>query len=194
MPNIYIIAGPNGAGKTTFATKYLFDELGCNEFVNADFIASGLSRYHPEKVAFKAGRLMLERLKQLAELQVDFAFETTLASRTFLPFLSDNKKKGYKINISYLWLNSYSVAIYRVRKRVTEGGHNVPEEDVRRRYNRSICNFINLYSSIANSWILYDNTNENPIKIASKLEGNFSLVFDKDIWEAVNKEVNDGKF
>lgn len=190
MPNIYIIAGPNGAGKTTFATKHLFQKIQCSEFVNADFIASGLSRYHPEKVAFKAGRLMLEKLKELSDSKVDFAFETTLSSRTFLPFLKENKQNGYTINIFYLWLDSYKAAICRVKKRVEEGGHNVPAEDVERRYQRSIYNFINLYIPIANNWVLYDNSTGAFIEVANKLEDCQIEIFDYDLWNKINVEVS----
>lgn len=189
MPNIYIIAGPNGAGKTTFATKRLFQKIQCSEFVNADFIASGLSRYHPEKVAFKAGRLMLEKLKELSDSKVDFAFETTLSSRTFLPFLKENKQNGYTINIFYLWLASSDTAINRVLTRVEEGGHNVPAEDVARRYQRSIYNFINLYVPIANNWFLYDNTRWLPIKIANQKNGSLIKVIDYNLWQKINEEV-----
>ncbi|MBD3562297.1 AAA family ATPase, partial [Planktothrix sp. FACHB-1355] len=134
MPNLIVIAGPNGAGKSTVAPILLQETLGVNEFVNADAIAQGLSAFAPEAVAFQAGRIMLERLQQLANQRANFAFETTLASRTFAPWIANLRQAGYVFYLLFLWLPSPEVAIARVQQRVREGGHNVPEETIRRRY------------------------------------------------------------
>ncbi|MBS4028735.1 MAG: zeta toxin family protein [Ignavibacteriales bacterium] len=158
MQNLYVIAGPNGAGKTTVALRLLPDFLQCNEFVNADFIAKGLSAFNTESVAVAAGRLMLERLNELKEQKKDFAFETTLSSKSFVPFLKECKEDGYFITLIYIWIESAELAIERIQNRVREGGHFIPDDVVRRRYERSVQNFVNLYLPIVDKWKIYDNT------------------------------------
>lgn len=128
MPNLYIIAGCNGAGKTTASYTILPEVLDCYEFVNADSIAAGLSPFSPETVAFEAGGIMLNRIRQLLDEQKDFAFETTLATRSYLPLIKDAKKRGYIVTLLYFSLSSPEVAIKRVAKRVAQGGHNIPIE------------------------------------------------------------------
>jgi predicted ABC-type ATPase len=160
MPNLYVIGGPNGAGKTTIARTLLPEFLGCYEFVNADLIAAGLSPFRPEGVAIRAGRLMLERMSSLAESGVDFAFESTLASRSFVPFLKNCKARGYEIHLLYVWLDSPERAIERVANRVLEGGHFVPDETVKRRYETGRKNFVQLYLPLADSWRVFDNSTE----------------------------------
>ena len=157
MPDIYVIAGPNGAGKTTAAFEVL-PELGCIEFVNADLIAVGLSPFNPDSEAIKAGRLLLTKIKELAESKQDFAFETTLASRSFLPFLKDCKKNGYSIHLIYFYLANSTLALNRVKQRVQKGGHSIPEDVVHRRYKRSLLNLFNLYLPIVDYWMIYDNS------------------------------------
>src|ERR1700761_5342526 len=134
MPNIYVIAGPNGAGKSTMAQVLLSEEFHCAEFVNADVIARGLSAFNPQGAALEAGRVMLHRLNELARERVDFAFETTLASRSFAPWLRKRQEEGYRFNLFFAWLPHPDMAVNRVAARVAAGGHNVPEADVRRRY------------------------------------------------------------
>ena len=102
--NVYIIAGPNGAGKTTFAKTFLPDYAKCSNFVNADLIASGLSPFVPRLVAMKAGKLLLEQVHDMANRGVDFAFETTLAGRSYIAFLKQLKEKGWYITIFFLWV------------------------------------------------------------------------------------------
>jgi len=142
---IFVIAGPNGAGKTTSAKKLLPEILQCEEYVNADAVAASLSPFHPDNVAMQAGRLMLERIDYLSNQGVDFAFETTLASKTFIKFLCECKSKGYAVNILFLWLHSPQLAIQRVRSRVEQGGHDIPQDVIIRRYYRSIYNFLSGY-------------------------------------------------
>ena len=151
MPHIIIIAGPNGAGKTTAAPSLLNQTLKVSHFVNADTIAAGLSAYAPEKAAMQAGRSMLERIRYLATEGEDFAFETTLASRSFVPWISDLKRKGYLFHLTFLMLDSADLAVFRVSERVRMGGHFVSEETIRRRYKVGLKNFFTLYTPIADS-------------------------------------------
>jgi len=157
-PHIVVLGGPNGAGKSTTAPALLRGQLGVDEFVNADTIARGLSAFAPERAAIDAGRVMLRRLDQLAAQQRSFAFETTLASRTFAPRLARWAKAGYCVHVVFLWLPSADLALARVRERVLLGGHDVPVETVRRRYARGLRNFFSLYRELATTWRFYDNS------------------------------------
>lgn len=135
-PNVVVLAGPNGAGKSTLAEPLLAETLGIRHFVNADTLARGLSAFHAEDMAIKAGKIMLEHLHDLAERRVNFAFETTLASRTFAPWIAGLKASGYQFHLFYVWVPSAEVSVQRVLGRVMMGGHGVPEETIRRRYQR----------------------------------------------------------
>jgi predicted ABC-type ATPase len=146
MPNLYIIAGCNGAGKTTASFTILPEMLNCKEFVNADSIAAGLSPFNPESVAIEAGRLMLSRIHELMEAEVDFAFETTLATRSYVSLVKKAQKAGYKVTLLFIWLDSPSTGIRRVAARVVKGGHNIPSDIIERRYYRGIYNLIDLYT------------------------------------------------
>lgn len=165
-PTIVVIGGPNGAGKTTVSRAVLADTLGITEFVNADTIAAGLSGFDPERAAFAAGRVMIERLRELADARTDFAFETTLASRTFAPWLSRLALRGHEVHLLYIWLRSPDLAIRRVRARVRKGGHAVPDDTIRRRYARSAANLFTLYLPLARTWRLYDNSERRPVLFA----------------------------
>ena len=158
MPNLYIISGCNGAGKTTASFTILPEMLDCDEFVNADEIARGLSPLNPEKSAVEAGRLMLNRIKKLVKSKKDFAFETTLATRSFVQFVLDARKNGYHVTLLYFWLESVELATERVQQRVIEGGHNIPKDVIKRRYFRGVDNFFNRYSPICDYWMLLDNS------------------------------------
>jgi predicted ABC-type ATPase len=140
-PNVCIIAGPNGAGKTTFARKFLPIFAVCKNFVNADLIAQGMSPFSPELAAIRAGKLMFGEIDYFSRRGVDFGFETTLSGLAHLKLIRNLKRDSYRINIFYLWVPSADVAVSRVRERVSGGGHNIPEEVVRRRYDRSLRNF-----------------------------------------------------
>jgi predicted ABC-type ATPase len=166
MPNVIVIAGPNGAGKSTMAPALLRDTLGLLEYVNADTIAEGLSAFAPEDASFDAGRVMLKRLRELADERKDFAFETTLASRTYAHWLGGLKESGYRVHISFLWLEDVELAVKRVRTRVVSGGHNIPEATIRRRYDRGLTNLFELYMPLVNSWRIYDASNIIPVEIA----------------------------
>ncbi len=167
MPKLYIISGCNGAGKTTASYTVLPEMLHCREFVNADEIAKGLSPFNSDKVAIEAGKIMLLRIKDLLRNKVDFAFETTLASRSYVDFIKKARKQGYHSTLVYFWLNSPDLACNRVANRVASGGHNVNQEIIKRRYYRGIYNLLNLYMGIVDYWILLDNS-DTPFKVIAE--------------------------
>jgi predicted ABC-type ATPase len=159
---IIIIAGPNGAGKTTFALEYLPKEASCPVFVNADLIAEGISPFYPEIASFHAGRLMIEEIKRHAAGSESFAFETTLSGRTYAQMIPEWHKVGYRIKLVYLRLPDVQTAIERVKNRVRQGGHNVPEQIIRRRYEKGWYNFQHLYKRLVDAWVLFDNSSPRP--------------------------------
>lgn len=159
----YIIAGPNGAGKTTFAQEFLPIEAECLNFVNADLIAQGLSPFQPDRIAFEAGRLMLQNINECVRKNESFAFETTLSGKGYINKIKSWKSKNYEVIIYYLKLPTVELAIERVKNRVSEGGHNVPEEIIVRRFKRSSSNFQKIYKNLADSWIIFDTSKEKPI-------------------------------
>lgn len=165
IPKILIIAGPNGAGKTTFAREFLPHEADCPDFINADLIAAGLSPFRPETVAFRAGRLMLEQIREKVQQRKSFAFETTLSGRIYVKLLQECRASGYHIVLIFLSLPSANIAVTRVAARVSQGGHNVPEKDIRRRFKVGLSNFQQVYKQIADVWTLYDNSGTIPIML-----------------------------
>lgn len=171
MPNLYLVGGPNGAGKTTVALRLFPDILASKEFVNADFIAKGLSAFDTESVAIAAGRLLLERIHELRSRKKDFAFESTLASRSLVPFLKECRKERYDVTLIYVWIESAELARERIRERVNQGGHSIPDEVITRRYDRSISNLVDFYLPLADSWRIYDNTYAELRVIAYKDSG-----------------------
>ncbi|MFN8415067.1 MAG: zeta toxin family protein [Cytophagaceae bacterium] len=142
VPNLYIIAGCNGAGKTTASFTVLPEILDCREFINADEIARGLSPFQPEKVAIQAGRIMLNRMNELLQNKVEFAFETTLSTRSYIQFIKRAHEEGYNVILIFFWLNTVDLAKERVKIRVSEGGHNIPEEVIERRYQLGLKNLL----------------------------------------------------
>ena len=160
---IIIIAGPNGAGKTTFANAFLPGEAQCRRFINADLIAAGLSPFAPDAQAIKAGRLMLEEMAACVARDESFAFETTLAGVAYLRHIEDWRGRGYHVRLLYLGLASVDTAIARVTERVRQGGHNIPEEVIRRRFASGRRNFDRYYRAAVDAWVLYDNTGDNPV-------------------------------
>ncbi len=189
MPNIYILAGPNGSGKSTAARALVPQFLNCAEFVNADDIARGLSACHPEGVAFQAGRTMLARLDELAGQGVDFAFETTLSSRTFAPWLRRRQAEGYTFRLHYFCLQNAEMAIDRVAARVRAGGHHVPSDDIRRRFERSRSNFLELYMPLANVWEFYDTTATKPKLVAFGGRDFPTTVVIESVWDKLIQRV-----
>ncbi|AKR43691.1 AAA family ATPase [Methylophilus sp. TWE2] len=162
MKKVIIIAGPNGAGKTTFAREYLPNEANCPIFINADLIAAGLAPFSPETAAVKAARLMLKEIESNVKAGNSFAIETTLSGKTYARDIIEWKKVGYHITLAFLSLPDPEIAIARVAARVAAGGHNIPEGTIRRRFKAGLENFHQLYSPLANSWSLYDNSGDEP--------------------------------
>ena len=171
MPKLYIISGCNGAGKTTASYTMLPEMLNCREFVNADEIARGLSPFNPNSMAIEAGRLMLSRIKELVNDGVDFAFETTLATKSYTRLISEVKKRGYHVTLLFFWLSSPELAIERVRMRVALGGHSITEDIIRRRYTKGIHNLFNLYMDICDYWLIVDNS-VTPFEVIAEGERN----------------------
>jgi predicted ABC-type ATPase len=191
MPEVYVISGPNGAGKTTIALTILPSLLETFEYVNADLIASGLSAFQPESVAIQAGRIMLERLDLLANSGVNFAFETTLAARSFAPFLRKCQVQGYQVNLIYVWLDTPELAIERVQQRVLAGGHAIPVEIIRHRYDRGRKNLVDLYLKLCDNWIIYDNSQSIPRLVATFSLNEQLVLFEPTIWKTIIRREND---
>ncbi|MEQ1659965.1 MAG: AAA family ATPase [Hylemonella sp.] len=188
-PRVVVFAGPNGAGKSTHADAILAT-LGITTFVNADFIARGLSGRHTETVTFTAGRIMLERLHQLAEAKEDFAFESTLSSRTFAPFLRGLRAQGYGVAIYYFSLANAQLAVRRVKARVAMGGHDVPTDVVRRRFGRSLVNFFSLYAPLASRWAIFDNSRTPHARLVATNEGDNLSIIETTTWHKLQKMAN----
>lgn len=185
MPNLYIIADCNGAGKTTASYSVLPDMLDCNEFVNADEIARGLSPFQPDKVAIEAGRIMLKRIHALISQKEDFAFETTLSTRSYRNFVKEAQLNGYFVTLVYFWLNSVDLAIERVRKRVIAGGHNIPEGTIRRRYGSGIKNLSKIYIPICDYWLIFDNSQHPTVMIAEGFKNKDKKIYSLDIYNQI---------
>lgn len=167
MKHLYIIAGCNGAGKTTASYTVLPEMLGCREFVNADEIARGLSPFNPEGAAIQAGRLMIERVLQLMKDGQDFAFETTLATRSYIKLIKKAQSVGYFVTLLFFSLPTPEQAVQRVARRVSQGGHNIPLDVIYRRYEAGLKNFFQLYTPVVDFWSLYDNNTCPTSRIAS---------------------------
>lgn len=189
MPRLFIISGCNGAGKTTASFTILPELLNVKEFVNADEIARGLSPFQPEKVSIEAGKIMLNRLQELLAQQQDFAFETTLSSRSFIKLITQAKEEGYTVNLVYYWLDSVELAIERVKIRVSEGGHDIPTDTIIRRYHSGLRNFVNLYRDKVDYWMLIDNSQTEPQLIAEGRSSEGYQVVDEAKWQTINKLV-----
>jgi predicted ABC-type ATPase len=183
-PDLYVIAGPNGAGKTIFAREFLPNYADCRNFINGDLIAQGVAPFSPEAVAFRAGRLMLEEINLYVKRSEDFGFETTLSGRSYLSLIRHLKKRGYEVHFFFLWIPTVDLALTRVRGRVLEGGHDVPEPVVRRRFGRSIHNFFVRYRQLANSWTLFDNSGATPAVIAFEKEGTLRIT-NREVYETL---------
>ncbi len=164
---IVIIAGPNGAGKTTFAREFLPKEAGCPDFINVDLIAAGLSPFDPDRAALRAGRIMLDEIKRRVLVGESFAFETTLSGRNYARAIPRWREAGYHVKLVFLSLPTADVAVARVAARVAQGGHNVSEEVIRRRFDTGLLNFERLYRGLADTWALYDNSGAIPRLIVS---------------------------
>ena len=190
MKNVYIIAGANGSGKTIFAKKFLPRYVKCNNFINADLIAQGISPFSPSTVSIKAGKIVLDQIKDYANKNMDFAFETTLSGKTYTNLLKDLKKRQYKIHFFYLWIPDFKLALARIKDRVAEGGHDIPVIDVKRRFSRSINNFFSLYIILSDSWMLFDNSNPVP-KLIAKYENGNTIISDNYLFNKIEVKNNE---
>lgn len=186
--NLYVIAGCNGAGKTTASFTVLPEMLKCREFVNADEIAAGISPFNPEGVAIQAGRLMIDRIIQLLKDGETFAFETTLATRSYVKLIQQAKKRGYFVTLLFFSLSTSEQAQRRVAQRVSMGGHNIPEDVIVRRYEAGLQNLFQLYMPVCDYWTLYDNSNCPAIRIASGFGTEKIEVFDKERYQTLYKK------
>jgi predicted ABC-type ATPase len=184
---MFIISGCNGAGKTTASFTIFPDVLGCREFVNADNIAAGLSPFNPESVAVEAGRIMLHRIKELMADSVDFAIETTLATRSYAGLVKKAQSVGYKVTLIYIWLSTPELAQQRVAERVKNGGHNIPPDVVERRYYKGVWNLFHLFMPICDTWIVADNSNGQLEPIARKVTEFENIIENYDLWSAIKK-------
>jgi predicted ABC-type ATPase len=186
-PVLVALAGPSGAGKSTAGPAFLKDTLGIAEFVNADVIARGLSAFDPEAAAIAAVRVMLSRLRELAHRRADFAFETTLAGRSYAAWI--RRLAGYDFHLVFLWLRDAALAVARVRKRVDLGGHDVPEEIVRRRYHAGLSNFVSSYRPLAKRWHFYDNSFAGKPRLVAEGAGRKERqIHLPDVWEMAMRE------
>lgn len=181
--NLYIIAGCNGAGKTTASFTVLPEMLDCREFVNADEIAAGLSPFNPEGVAIQAGRLMIDRILYLLKEGQTFAFETTLATRSYVKLIRQAQKRGYFVSLLFFSLATPEQAVRRVAKRVSLGGHNIPTDVVGRRYEAGLRNLFSLYIPVVDFWAFYDNSLCPAEKIASGRKGAPTEIGQPSRWE-----------
>lgn len=188
MNNLYIIAGCNGAGKTTASLTVLPDILHCYEFVNADNIAKGLSPFNVDGVAFEAGRIMLHRIHELLDKNIDFAIETTLATRTYASLIKKANSLNYQVHLIFFWLNSVALAKERVNQRVINGGHNILTNVIERRYKSGLINFNKIYSNIVDSWVIYDNSKNFPMPIAKKDAESGLIIFDQKKFNYIENE------
>ena len=164
---IAIIAGPNGAGKTTFAREFLPREAECPDFINVDLIAAGLSPFDPDRAALRAGRLMLKEIRRRVRAGESFAFETTLSGRHYAKLIPLWRNAGYHVKLIFLSLPTADLAVARVSARVAQGGHNVPEDVIRRRFAAGLRNFQNIFCELVDSWVFYDNSGPVPKFVAA---------------------------
>lgn len=190
QPEIIVLGGPNGCGKTTSSQRLLADTLALTTFVNADVIARGLAGFDPDSAAIEASRVMLERLRQLADQRVHFAFETTLAARSYASLLRQWRQQGYAVRLFYFWVGNADLAVSRVAARVRSGGHNVPEATVRQRYERSMRNFFSLYRPLADLWRWYDNTVPGLTCLVAEGTPDSEQIHDVAVWHDVLARVN----
>ncbi|MEZ4798818.1 MAG: zeta toxin family protein [Flavobacteriales bacterium] len=182
---LYVIGGCNGAGKTTASFNILPEILDCKEFVNADEIAKGLSPFRPDKVSIEAGRLMLKRIEELLYSGVDFAFETTLSTKSFIKTIEKAQNLGFYVTLIFFYLDSPELAKDRVAKRVAEGGHNIETEVIERRYFAGIRNLFSLYQSKVDYLLIYDNSSINADLIAEKEMNKEFSIFDAKKFEFI---------
>ena len=187
MPRLYIISGCNGSGKTTASYTMLPEMLDCSDFVNSDEFAKGLSPFNPEKASIQASRYMIMKIRYLLKKQKDFGIETTLATRTLLKTIRLAQDAGYTVTLLYFWLNSPELAVERVAARVEAGGHDIPEETIRRRYRVGIDYFFHDYAPICERWILADNSQIPFRVIAEGSKNDLINIKDETTYEQIRR-------
>ena len=180
LPKLYIIAGCNGAGKTTASFTILPEVLDCKEFINADEIAKGLSPFQPESVAMQAGRIMLARMDELLQKGETFAFETTLATKSYKQKIEWAQANGYEVTLLFFWLDSPNMAKKRVAQRVAEGGHSIPSETIERRYHNGIVNLFAIYIDMVDICYIFDNSEGRKELIAQKERHKDIVIYNND--------------
>ncbi|QNS42594.1 zeta toxin family protein [Chryseobacterium manosquense] len=191
--NLYIIAGCNGAGKTTASFTILPEILDCKEFVNADEIARGLSPFQPEKVSFEAGRIMLKRIDELFSENENFAFETTLATKSYKEKILKAQENGYFVTLLFFWLKNTELAKERVKTRVLEGGHHIPDDIIERRYYNGILNLFYIYLPIVDQLLIFDNSEGKHKLIAEKNDGEQISIIREEEFNQIRKYYEKGK-
>ncbi len=184
MPRMYIISGCNGSGKTTASYTLLPEMLECNQFVNSDEFAKSLSPFNPSEASVSASRYMLQKIYYLLGNHMDFCVETTLATRSLMGIINDAKSRGYTVDILYFWLKSPEMAIARVKSRVEAGGHNIPENVVRRRYYMGLNYFFETYAPVCDRWMLADNSS-SPFSIVAEGSPAGIKVRDKEKYDTI---------
>ena len=184
---IYMIAGPNGAGKTSFAEQFLPDFVDCREFLNADLIAAGLAPFAPESQALHASQLMLEQMRRLVDQNQSFSLETTLSGRSYSQSIPEWQSVGFQVTLFFLWLPSADLAVERVASRVKQGGHNIPQPDIRRRYTRGISNLFNLYLPRVDAAYVYDAASLPPVAVW-KREAGIEMMFNRTTWQTITQQ------
>ena len=188
--NLYIISGPNGAGKTTASYTVLPKILHCKEFVNADEIAKGLSPFNPSGMAIEAGKLMLKRIDELLQKEESFSIETTLSTRSYFKLVETAHKKGYDVTLLYFWLKTPEQAIERVAKRVANGGHDIPQDIIIRRYWGGLQNLFEIYMPIVDTWILVDNSDTPRTIVATGGKNQDTTIENKECFTKIEEYVN----
>jgi len=191
-PTCYVIAGPNGAGKTTFALKYLPEIAGCSNFVNADLIAYGISPLNTLAAQYDAGRVFLNEVHKNIEKGVDFSFETTLAGRSYINLLKKLRQKGWQIVLFFLWIPDADFSKDRVRQRVQDGGHDIPDEAIYRRYPRIMYNLVNIYFPLCDKVSCYDNSNPEP-ELVFEQDANGDNIINREIYQRILRCADDYK-
>ena len=179
---LYIIAGCNGAGKTTASFTILPEVLDCKEFINADEIAKGLSPFQPESVAMQAGRIMLARMNELLQKGETFAFETTLATKSYKQKIEWAQTNGYEVTLLFFWLCNVAMAKERVAQRVAEGGHSIPSQTIERRYYNGIANLFTIYIDMVDICYIFDNSEGERTPIAKKYKGEKEIIYNIDLY------------
>lgn len=193
LPKLYIIAGCNGAGKTTASFTILPEVLDCKEFINADEIAKGLSPFQPESVAVQAGRIMLARMDELLQKGETFAFETTLATKSYKQKIEWAQANGYEVTLLFFWLDSPNIAKKRVAQRVAEGGHNIPLETIERRYYNGIANLFAIYIDMVDICYIFDNSEGERTPIAKKYKGGKEIIYNADLYNQMKNSYEKGR-